>query len=146
MEALLKRVDGLEKRLHDENKPEGSPGLCDDPVTLDTTSPTDVQEPTERPKSEPTEMSATSPAHDSPALLTPTESLYEYSAEPRFFDANKRREQSLPNLTDIYIDTYFARVHGKPYHILDEGSIRQRCQTNQLPTFLLHSIYAVSAR
>ncbi|KAI9714428.1 MAG: hypothetical protein M1820_000389 [Bogoriella megaspora] len=130
LEALLKRVDGLEKRLHDENKPEGSTTDCEPSVTAETTSPNGFQDAIEGPKSEQAEVTSTSPTQESPALLTPTESL----------------EHSLPNLTDIYVDTYFARVHGKPYHILDEPTIRQRCATNQIPTFLLHSIYAVSAR
>ena len=77
LEALLKRVDGLEKRLHDENKPEGSAIVCENPLTLDTASPTSPQEATERPKSEPAEMPQASPVLESPALLTPTESLYE---------------------------------------------------------------------
>lgn len=44
------------------------------------------------------------------------------------------------------MDTYFTRFHSKPYYILDESSIRQRLQLNQVPDFLVHAIYAVSAR
>lgn len=73
----MKRVDGLEKRLHDENKPEGSTIVRESSVALDIASPTNPQETNERAKSEPAEMPQASPVHDSPALLTPTESLYE---------------------------------------------------------------------
>jgi hypothetical protein len=52
-----------------------------------------------------------------------------------------------PNLTpDLLVDTYFARIHGKPYYILDESTTRQRLQANQLPGHLAYAIYAVSAR
>ena len=47
---------------------------------------------------------------------------------------------------DLLLDTYFARIHGKPYHILDEATTRQRLQANQLPSHLAFAIYAVSAR
>ena len=46
----------------------------------------------------------------------------------------------------MLLDTYFARIHGKPYNILDEAATRQRMQNNQLPTYLTYAIYAVSAR
>ncbi len=49
-------------------------------------------------------------------------------------------------LPDVLLDTYFTRVHGKAYYILDETSIRQRLQMNQVPNYLLFAIYAVSAR
>lgn len=49
-------------------------------------------------------------------------------------------------LPDGLLDTFFARVHGKPYYILDEPTTRQRHQLGQLPPCLLMAIYAVSAR
>ncbi|KAL9070641.1 MAG: hypothetical protein Q9157_005741 [Trypethelium eluteriae] len=89
LEALLKRVDGLEKRLHDENKPEGSVVVNESSITVESTSPTDPQESSDAPKSEPAEMQPGSPVHDSPALLTPTESLYELSARGAVENADK---------------------------------------------------------
>ncbi|KAL7776760.1 hypothetical protein CFE70_007179 [Pyrenophora teres f. teres 0-1] len=47
---------------------------------------------------------------------------------------------------DLLVDTYFARIHGKPYYILDESTTRQRLQANQIPSHLAYAIYAVSAR
>lgn len=47
---------------------------------------------------------------------------------------------------DLLLDTYFARLHGKPYYILDEATTRQRLQANQLPPHLAYAIYALSAR
>ena len=54
--------------------------------------------------------------------------------------------QSPTIMPDLLLDTYFARIHGKPYHILDETTTRQRMQANQLPTYLAYAIYAVGAR
>ena len=47
---------------------------------------------------------------------------------------------------DVLLDTYFSRCHGKAYYILDETSTRQRMQLNQIPSYLVFAIYAVSAR
>ena len=47
---------------------------------------------------------------------------------------------------DVLLDTYFTRCHGKAYHILDETTTRQRIQLNNVPSYLLYAIYAVSAR
>ena len=47
---------------------------------------------------------------------------------------------------ELLLDTYFARIHGKPYYILDEATTRQRLQANQLPAHLAYAIYAVGAR
>lgn len=49
-------------------------------------------------------------------------------------------------LPGVLFDTYFLRVHGKAYYVLDETIIRQRLQMNQVPNHLLFAIYAVSAR
>jgi hypothetical protein len=44
------------------------------------------------------------------------------------------------------LETYFAKLHGKPFYLLDEPVIRQRIQTGQLPNYLLMAIYAISSR
>ena len=69
------------------------------------------------------------PAHSGPRALLTTISV-----------------QTPPLAADLLLDTYFARIHGKPYYILDESTTRQRLQTNQLPGHLAYAIYAVSAR
>lgn len=46
----------------------------------------------------------------------------------------------------MLLDTYFLRVHGKPYFILDEGMIRARVQAGTVPAGLLFALYAVGAR
>jgi hypothetical protein len=48
--------------------------------------------------------------------------------------------------TDALLDTYFNRFHSKPFHILDESTLRQRLQLNQVPLYLVHAICAVGAR
>ncbi|RAL58988.1 hypothetical protein DID88_009017 [Monilinia fructigena] len=126
LEALLKRVDGLERKLRDEkksnspnNEGNGSSGGGEEESTND-----DVK--SKRPHLETT----TSNIPDESAVYSPT-----LISEPS------------PSVQqDVLLDTYFVRCHGKSYHILDEGSIRQRIQANHIPTYLLYAIYAVSAR
>jgi hypothetical protein len=44
------------------------------------------------------------------------------------------------------LDAFFTRVNGKPFHILDEPTTRQRHQLNQLPSSLSMAIHAVTLR
>ncbi|KAI9815132.1 MAG: hypothetical protein M1827_002975 [Pycnora praestabilis] len=115
LEALLKRVDGLEKRLQDDKK---------------SSSPTDEAEPSrslERASSVPTLQRIDI---NQSAIFPPT----------------GHSESSLAVQSDLLLDTYFSRVHCKPYHILDESMTRQRHHLHQLPSCLLMAIYAVGAR
>lgn len=49
-------------------------------------------------------------------------------------------------LPDVLLDTFFNRIHGKPFYILDEAATRQRHQLGQLPPFLSMAIYALTWR
>jgi hypothetical protein len=152
LEALLKRVDGLEKRLHTEGK-------SDDLDDLDPT--TTVQNPTNNNETKHTIASpsqsripidiAPNPAnapHHANQLMSPVEprcaDYFPEAAVPALLTFT-----SLPTPTlspELLLDTYFARIHGKPYYILDEATTRQRLQANQLPGHLAYAIYAVGAR
>lgn len=57
--------------------------------------------------------------------------------------------QSAPQngaLSDVLLDAYFARLHGKPFYVLDEAGTRQRHQLNQLPVHLAMAISAMTLR
>lgn len=49
-------------------------------------------------------------------------------------------------LPETVLDIFFSRIHGKPYHILDEQTTRQMHALGQLSPGLLMAIYAVTAR
>ncbi|KAK7741888.1 hypothetical protein SLS62_010899 [Diatrype stigma] len=140
LEALLKRVDGLEARLKDQNK-DGSSPTSDEPPSATT----------EESSSGPGGLTTAStggttsePKPKRPALDTarateaPTESAVYTPVVPS--------EPSPGVQADALLDTYFSRFHAKPYHILDESSVRQRLQLNQVPDYLVHAVYAVAAR
>ncbi|RDL37756.1 Zn2 DNA-binding protein [Venustampulla echinocandica] len=116
LEALLKRVDGLERKLKDETKSSAN----------DRTPRPDKQNPTQDPKVQLDTNNA--------------------RAEPAVFSPITVSEPSPVVQHELLIDTYFSRCHGKPYYILDETPTRQRIQFDQLPPYLLHAICAVSAR
>jgi 3-dehydroquinate dehydratase-1 len=44
------------------------------------------------------------------------------------------------------LDAYFARLHGKPFFILDEAATRARSAAGTLPGFLGMAIYALTLR
>ncbi|KAI0164330.1 hypothetical protein GGR52DRAFT_115334 [Hypoxylon sp. FL1284] len=126
LEALLKRVDGLEAQLKDK-KGDASP---------DTGTPSESG--TVVPES-PTEPKAKRIALD---ITRSTET----DTESALCSPSVISEPSSGIRTDALLETYFSRFHAKPYYILDESSVRQRLQVNQLPDYLTHAIYAVAAR
>ncbi|KAF2002725.1 hypothetical protein P154DRAFT_136521 [Amniculicola lignicola CBS 123094] len=130
LEALLKRVDGLEKRLHSEGKSTDLPEDAESSTSPDTNSDNaksgNASMPAPRPLLEISPNGGTSANQ----LMSPV--------EPSL--------QSPSIIPDLLLDAYFTRIHGKPYHILDETTTRQRMQANQLPTYLAYAIYAVGAR
>lgn len=126
LEALLKRVDGLEAQLKDR-KTDASP---------DTESPSESG--TVVPES-PSEPKLKLMALD---IARSTET----DTESALYSPSVISEPSSSIRIDALLDTYFNRFHAKPYYILDESSVRQRLQVNQLPQYLAYAIYAVSAR
>ncbi|RKU49443.1 hypothetical protein DL546_007236 [Coniochaeta pulveracea] len=141
LEALLKRVDGLEQKLKEKKAAESATnpsGKSQGPLRDDTppkaegpgTSSTDAECSTTQPK---TENSRSDPGYDDEsAVYSPSAAVSEPPA---------------PEVqTDALLDTYFNRFHGKPYHILDESTLRQRLQLGQVPAYLIHAVCAVGAR
>ncbi|KAI1081048.1 fungal-specific transcription factor domain-containing protein [Whalleya microplaca] len=141
LEALLKRVDGLEAQLKDQKRPgDISPSTEEPPPTAadDTACSTGSTQTT-------TTSSATSePKPKRPALDTAR--AIDASADIAVYSPTVTSEPSPDIQIDALLDTYFNRFHAKPYHILDESSVRQRLQLKQLSDYLIYSIYAVAAR
>jgi hypothetical protein len=137
LEALLKRVDGLEKRLKDEKKshsPHNENGSGpDEGTSIANLKP-------ELPK-----LDAINVA-DETAVYSPAPSRSEIQEEKKKVKLIARSAPSPAVQPDSLLDTYFTRCHGKPYSILDETTTRQRIQHNRIPSYLLSAMYAVSAR
>ncbi|KAL5353826.1 hypothetical protein ACLOAV_001870 [Pseudogymnoascus australis] len=134
LEALLKRVDGLERRLKDEKQLNSSKDSPSDPPSVppDTSSSsvgTDTF-PDHAPQQRPNLKTENIPEPTTEsAIYTPTPSV-----------------QSPAVADDVLLDAYFGRAHGKPYFLLDEGVIRSRAQAGTAPNGLLLALYAVGAR
>lgn len=137
LEALLKRVDGLEARLKDQNK-DVSP-TSDEPLFAS------IEESTGGLEGSATGGTTSEPKPKRPALDT-ARAAAEASTESAVYTPTVPSEPSPGVQADALLDTYFSRFHAKPYHILDESSVRQRLQLDQLPDYLVHAIYAVAAR
>jgi hypothetical protein len=136
LEALLKRVDGLERRLKDEKKAH-SPNDDSGSVAGEGTVNGDPKP--KRPQLD------TSTVADETAVYSPDPIRLETSSSGGIgTDINS--EPSPAVQPDVLLDTYFTRCHGKAYYILDETTTRQRIQLNQIPSYLIYAIYAVSAR
>ena len=130
LEALLKRVDGLEKRLKTDDGP------------MTPSSPTrGDQGPTSVPDGENLRLNRT--ILDIPADISNSINAGTTLISP----ATESMVPSSPTLfPEGLIDIYFQRLHGKPLYILDEMATRSRLQNNTLPSFVTFAIYALSAR
>ncbi|KAI8954206.1 fungal-specific transcription factor domain-containing protein [Xylaria longipes] len=143
LEALLKRVDGLEAQLKDQKKTLGSP-TTEEPLSakLDASDNN-----LEAPASGSTPPAPTATSEPKPKRATLDTSRSSESGSDSALYSPTITNESPPSIrSDALLDTYFTRFHAKPYHILDETSVRQRMQLNQLPLYLVHAIYAVAAR
>ncbi|CAG8891168.1 unnamed protein product [Penicillium egyptiacum] len=139
LEALLKRVDGLEKRLHDEKNPISptSPDTPDDPPSFPT-----------RRNTIDSSFNIYSPG-DRSALPTALPQHVDPFPRPTGPPASLLQQPSPTNngpLSDAILDIYFERLHGKPFYVLDEATTRQHHQLNQLPPCLAMAISAMTVR
>ncbi|KAK9774495.1 putative Fungal-specific transcription factor domain-containing protein [Seiridium cardinale] len=141
LEALLKRVDGLEQKLKESKKPEDSPNADELPLSATTEDGASEAAPSETQEDAPStaEPKAKRPPLENSRVKDTAEDTAVYSPAVE-------SEPSPGVQAEALLDTYFSRFHAKPYHILDESTVRQRLQLNQLPAYLIHAIYAVGAR
>ncbi|KAG8631322.1 hypothetical protein KVT40_000462 [Elsinoe batatas] len=138
LEALLKRVNGLEKRLKDDDKnasPEET--KSDSSPTARTTKSSGSEGSTKR------KQSRSDNVRPKPEPQTP--SLATHQTLP-YTNSIAQFPQTVSTPKDALLDLYFERLHGKPYYILDEAATRQRFEAGQLPANILDSIHAVAAR
>lgn len=131
LEALLKRVDGLEAKLKEKNAGEHP----------SHTGPRASKAAGEDEGADVAEPACKKPALESRGQSDESEPRLLKSLEPCLRDYRAASVE-----TDAFLDTYFSRFHGKPYYILDESSTRQRIQSNQLPPFLSYAIWAIASR
>ncbi|KAJ5714945.1 uncharacterized protein N7483_012126 [Penicillium malachiteum] len=145
LEALLKRVDGLEKRLQDEKNP------------ISPTSPDTIPEhlPLSQPNGRRNTIEATPfnpypPPESRPSLSIPRAQQPETFSRPSGHVPSRSLSQPSQAqngvLSEILLDAYFTRLHGKPFFVMDESSTRQRHQLNQLPAHLSMAIAAMALR
>lgn len=148
LEALLKRVDGLEAKLREKGEDDVSLATSNLPGVGDVEASESGSQTTETGKS--VEKRAAVDPRASPVAnsLSPVARFVSQSC--CYFSLRltrcSRESSPPPAQTEVLLDTYFARFHGKPFYIVDESSIRQRHQLNQLPRFLSFAISAVAAR
>ncbi|RFU72815.1 fungal specific transcription factor domain-containing [Trichoderma arundinaceum] len=141
LEALLKRVDGLEAKLKEKNAEGEHPSSSSVSASqeLAAAEPSIKRQPVER------DIAAEPVAKRRATEDKTTPNVTELSIySPQTSTAGDPATPSIQ--TDALLDTYFTRFHNKPFHIVDESLIRKRIQLNQLPPFLFDAIAAVAAR
>ncbi|KAL4809116.1 type I 3-dehydroquinase-domain-containing protein [Aspergillus unguis] len=146
LEALLKRVDGLEKKLQDENHPL-SP---DSPVKSDIVSSILSSNGGGSGGGSLgggsfSHTAAFTHAHSTHQSSAPGQPLYGH-AQAHDLGPGPGPGPGLGRMPDAMLNAYFTRLHGKPLFILDEGATRQGHASGQLPVFLTMAIYALTLR
>ncbi|TKA81553.1 hypothetical protein B0A55_03010 [Friedmanniomyces simplex] len=131
LEALLKRVNGLEKRLKDEKKSD-APEDAECVATSFAPAADETEGEGQEAVRPPPPMAVEVPQEHEQGRLLPAQPAVQ-PLEPTLF-------------ADALLDTYFTRVHGHPFYILDEAATRQRLRDGSLPRFLSNAIYAVVIR
>ncbi|ROW00844.1 hypothetical protein VMCG_06550 [Cytospora schulzeri] len=138
LEALLKRVDGLEAKLKEKKERATTPTSEDAPPPVDEAPSSSSVTVTAKASNGDDGASKSRPDVDTTRVVDATDSAV--------YTPSTSSAPSPPGVQpDALLDTYFSRFHAKPYYILDESSVRQRLQLNQLPSYLVHAIYAVAA-
>ncbi|KAL1840978.1 hypothetical protein VTJ49DRAFT_7584 [Mycothermus thermophilus] len=125
LEALLKRVDGLEARLKEQKADSESSGSQNAAAKAPEVSSA-VQS-------------------TSNVLAGVRAEIGRELLEARMFPPADS-EQPPEVRPEVLLDIYFSRLHDKPFHIFDESSLRQRLQLHQVPNYLVCAICAVAAR
>ncbi|KAM0715476.1 hypothetical protein Q7P37_008974 [Cladosporium fusiforme] len=142
LEALLKRVNGLEKRLKDENKPGTADELAiDDSITAipEAAGPgTEIEKAIPQPAAPHIEPSRNEARNEL--------SLQTGPVRRESFAVITDSHGTNASLTEALIDIYFTRLHGKPYYILDEPATRQRWRDSQLPRYVVNTIHAATIK
>ncbi|KAL5000647.1 type I 3-dehydroquinase-domain-containing protein [Aspergillus recurvatus] len=141
LEALLKRVDGLEKRLQDDGTHPLSPAS---PVKPDIPLPSSnsVSHPASHPHAAHSHSHPHSHSHQHP----PSHPAAFPLAPPPAPHTHGHGHPQPGRVPDAMLDAYFARLHGKPFFILDEASTRQKHANGQLPVALAMAVYALTLR
>lgn len=163
LEALLKRVDGLEQQLKDKKSSKSSRSKDDvsSAQSDSSTSPADDKTPTgsttagETPTPTPTPISSSKPAkrrshtHAAPSDVsstTTTTTTTGVEGSEMYPSPRSSRDQHAAVQTEAMLDTYFRRLHGKPFNILDEAPFRQQLQLHHIPTYLLNAVCGLASR
>lgn len=154
LEALLKRVDGLERRLQEEsstvsstneNPPSTSKRKGNESSVgrSNSTDKTGSSIQSSLPSVE--QKDQAQPSYSRRSFLTQTYNtgVGDHSLN-NFRHDQHARDDAL--LSQTILDTYFTRLHGKPFYILEESSTRQRHGMGQLPGPLIMGIYALTIR
>lgn len=162
LEALLKRVDGLERRLQDEINPAASASSSAKKLSDDQQQP--LLPADDASASSRVSRAAALDSSSASSLFSPVdphasyrEDLYPPPSLPAASSISQPQTSSssassaaVPPQTlllpDSILDTYFTRLHGKPFHILDEQYVRQKHQSGQLSPLLAMAVYALTLR
>jgi hypothetical protein len=150
-------VDGLERRLQEEKSPD-----TDIAVSTTTTSKQEVSADADDRRNTVTSFQSSVPSVNnngediSPLSFQDRRGSLEFLPTYNNNNNNNNGFDNTPNgfrqqqqnsvLPDAILDTFFSRIHGRPFYILEESNTRQKHQLGQLPSHLIMAIYALTVR
>ncbi|KAL4963245.1 type I 3-dehydroquinase-domain-containing protein [Aspergillus stella-maris] len=152
LEALLKRVDGLEKRLQDENHPLSPDSPVKPDLPLQSPHSSLASQSGQQSQSQ-GQSQGQNQSHSAAFPIAPPPIQGYHHAPSHSHGYAPSHPGSTVGLAfqsgrmpDSMLDAYFARLHGKPFFILDEAVTRSRHGSGALPGYLAMAVYALTLR
>lgn len=152
LEALLKRVDGLEAKLKEKNAEDGTEPTAESSeaqtIESEDAGSAEASEPPPKRLASVSEKSLSRSAEAAFASVPPAP-VYDCTPLNAQAETNRRcSEQPITATipTETLINAYFTTGHGKPYFILDESAVRQRLQLGQCPQYLVDAMCSTVAK
>lgn len=153
-------MDGLERRLQEEKSPDTDIAVS---TTTTTTSKQEVSADVDDRRNKVTSFQSSVPSVNnngediSPLSFQDRRGSLEFLPTYNSNNNNNngfentppsgfRQQQQNSVLPDAILDTFFSRIHGRPFYILEESYTRQKHQLGQLPSHLILAIYALTVR
>ncbi|KAL2836244.1 type I 3-dehydroquinase-domain-containing protein [Aspergillus pseudoustus] len=150
LEALLKRVDGLEKRLQDDNSHPLSPASPVKDLSPQSQAAAQAAFPlAAQPYGSSTNNNPVPHGHGGVSVngygqaqqIHPQ--VYGHGHPQAHAHSPVQQSGRIP---DAMLEAYFARLHGKPFFILDETATRRGHANGTLPAYLGLAVYALALR
>lgn len=152
LEELLKRIDGLEKRLVESEGGGGrDPASSSSPPVRRGSESADV-EMRDDDSSQPGSQTSQGPRRihqrtiSTPPVMSPTIAGVQRARADSTSTVGAMQMQADPDLSPKLVDVFFRRINGKPYTFFHEPTFRNELAAGTLPMAVANAVCAAAVR